>query len=75
MVVLVANVPHDHGGRGPSSCSAIMWTVRYSGRVGGSSLLSKKDSRRARWRCVSKASRVAGEVVRGSRSVQYYGQR
>ena len=73
--LLMANVPQDHGGSGPSSCIAILWIVRYLGRVGGSSPLSKKDSRRAQWSCVSKASREAGGVVRGSRSVQYSGQR
>ena len=34
-VVLMANVPHDHGGRGPSSCVAILWICLYVGRVGG----------------------------------------
>ena len=36
-MVLMANVPHDHGGRGSSCCVAILWTGLYVGRIGGES--------------------------------------
>jgi len=34
-VVLMANVPHDHAGKGASFWVAILLTLLYGGRVGG----------------------------------------
>jgi hypothetical protein len=69
-VVLTAKVSYGHGGRGPSSWSAILVTFLYGGRIGGASPLSKKDYVRALWSCVSKAICVLGAGLRGSNSVQ-----
>ncbi len=45
--MLIAKVPHDHGGKGLSSWTAILEIILYGGRVGGGSHRAAKNSARA----------------------------
>jgi hypothetical protein len=74
-VVLVANVPHDHAGRGASFWTAIRSTLLYGGRVGRGSPLWVKDSRRAVFSRVSRVGCEAADGRRGSSIVHYSWQR
>jgi len=67
----MANVPHDHDGKGASFWTAILSTLLYLGRVGVGSPLRVKDSWRALCSCASMVGYEASVGRRGSSIVQY----
>jgi hypothetical protein len=70
-VALMANVPHDHAGKGASFWTAIFSTLLYLGRVGVGSPLWEKDSWRALCSCASIVGYEASVGRRKSSIVQY----
>jgi len=70
-VVLMANLPHDHAGKGASFWTAILSTLLYAGRVGKESPPWVKDYWRALCSCASRAGYEAAAGRRGSSIVQY----
>ena len=72
-MVLIANVPHDHGERGASSWIVIMSMRMYGKRCGVEMPLLEKELSSALWSLYCRDDPGWGEALGVSRMVHYSG--